>query len=157
MFRVKRPSSPRFSVCMCYYPFFYRCILIWASSCFRTATVWMRSPMTRTWTWFRPKPWGRLCAAARRVRPARCSDSGAVNRTFGFNSCPWLLSLAPEALFLTQDQCCAAWRNSVTTEWLLIMQDCVHQGDSTHMTWEQALSTVTPKFDLFFSSFYRIA
>lgn len=42
----------------------------------------MRSPMTKTWTWFHPKPWVRLCAAAPRDRPAPCNDAGAQTQSW---------------------------------------------------------------------------
>lgn len=58
-----------------------RFIQTWAGSCWRTDITWTRSLMMKIWTWFPRKPWAPPSAAARRCRPAVCSDPNTTPET----------------------------------------------------------------------------
>lgn len=86
-------------------------------------TIWMRFLMMKTWTWFHPKPWAPLCAAASTAHLAPRSDVGAATRTFWgsdsiFSS---LVDGAKALLFLMQVSWCMLPEE--VQLWSL-MQDC---------------------------------
>lgn len=95
----------------------------------------------RTWTWFHPKPWAPLCAAAPRARLAPCSDAGVVTQTFKKKKeekkKAWLqfqsLTLATGAWSLLSNSAPSlrCLRTSSPEAKLLLMQDCVHRDHST--------------------------
>lgn len=106
---------------------FSRCILIWASSCFKTATGWTRSPTTRTWTLSRLRSSARLCAAAT-APPAASSDllKGSAESELNLLLAAWGLRL-----------CCRtktrrSWRGSL-----------IHCDYNNPPTWSMSWSGLT--------------
>lgn len=117
------------------------------------ATVWMRSRMTRTWTWFHPKPWAPLCAAAPRARRAPCSDVRPGTWTFE----GWTLTSAGlSRCCLTPSLYCSSaaarcLRTSSPEAKLLLLQqgvlrplgpneDADGRGSKPYLLWPQSLT-----------------